>query len=187
MEKQSSTPPAKTKRNDSDGGGVKKASMIGHDPLAWMKDESDESAEGKMASTASQSERPEPEGGDERDIDQNEDREESPPPASASQTKDNSDNAGTSPDASSALVLERSLGVAVVSKLYEEMKPLLEQISDVEIDASAVDTVDACGLQLLLGFVSSAKEQNIKVHWKQASAKFVEAAEQMDMKMHLGL
>ena len=109
------------------------------------------------------------------------------PQSSSSEPKDDSNNTSKALDTGSVVALESGLGVAVVGKLYEEMKPLLEQKSDVEIDASKVETVDACGLQLLLSFVSTAKEKNMRVQWKQASAKFVEAVEQMDMKAHLGL
>ena len=86
-----------------------------------------------------------------------------------------------------ALVLASSLEFGVASQLYERMKLLLEQKSDVDIDASMVERVDACGLQLLLGFVRSANNQNIPVRWKGISPSFLEAAELFGIKTHLGL
>ena len=186
MTRQSSPPPVSLKVSESKGGRNKKASMIGNDPLAWMKDEGDESAVSRKASAAAVSESLESRSNDERHVAQLEDSE-NLPQASTLESKDDSNNPDSSQDVGTALVLESSLGAAVVRKLYEGMKPLLEKNSYVEIDASRVETVDACGLQLLLGFISSAREQNMVVHWKQASAKFVEAAEHMDMKTHLGL
>lgn len=193
MARQTSTDPAaKRKSRNSNGGKKNKPSMIGNDPLAWMKEQGDENSAEEMASASVETKGLDSEAAENIQKDHDKVIEKSAE-ISVSETLAPSKGADSLPDSESdqrsapALVLESSLGVAVVSQLYEGMKPLLEQKSGIDIDASKVEAVDACGLQLLLGFVRSANEQSIPVRWKQVSPRLLEAAEFMDMKTHLGL
>lgn len=139
--------------------------LIGFDPLAWM-DESDEN-EAKQQTE------------EQTEIDSSEHVEavnnemEVMAETSAEATIKNTELA----DNEGKLTLDGTLNIQNVSHLYEQLLALLENQTNIDIDASSVVSIDTATLQLLIVFKQTAIKLGKEVVFDFPSDKFVESAE----------
>lgn len=139
--------------------------LIGFDPLAWM-DESDEN-EAKQQTE------------EQTEIDSSEHVEavnnemEVMAETSAEATIENTEL----PDNEGKLTLDGTLNIQNVSHLYEQLLALLENQTNIDIDASSVVSIDTSTLQLLIVFKQTAIKLGKEVVFDFPSDKFVESAE----------
>jgi anti-anti-sigma regulatory factor len=63
-----------------------------------------------------------------------------------------------------------SLDITVVQSLYQRLSDALEAEAPVELDVSATERFDGAAAQLLLAFVTAARERGLDVAWQQPSA-----------------
>ncbi len=85
------------------------------------------------------------------------------------------------------VVLERTVNIAAAGELYSRLQPLLEQSEDIQIDTSSVVSVDTAVLQLLVAFVTDARNRGLGVRWTQPSQSFCQTAALLDLESPLGL
>jgi anti-anti-sigma regulatory factor len=73
--------------------------------------------------------------------------------------------------------LPEALGIAQVHALHEQLELMMndETIEDINIDASAVQRVDAAGVQLLYVLNKTAADRSLKIHWCNISNKLARA------------
>jgi ABC-type transporter Mla MlaB component len=136
----------------------KKNSVIGFDPLAWMKEDSRESSVVSRQSTPATDE---------------------PRPAahatdhpSTPKTEDRRPMTGDTP---SAAQLGDVLTIEQAAALYAELGRHLGAKS-VMLEAGALQRVDAAGLQLLAAFVRAARARGTQVEWRAPTAVLRDAA-----------
>ncbi len=72
--------------------------------------------------------------------------------------------------------LTKALNIAQVAELHEEFGKLLIEAHPMEVDASAVETVDTAALQLLLAVVREAEKKDVAFSWRSPSAAFSNSA-----------
>jgi len=82
---------------------------------------------------------------------------------------------------------QRQLGIQQVSDLKTELESAVSTGNGVLLDASAVESVDAAGLQLLVAFVQHAGLKKCMFEWRSPSDAFVETAEIMGLSAALQL
>ena len=87
---------------------------------------------------------------------------------------------------SNRLQLESSVVINKASDLYEALKKLSTSGQDIEIDVSKVEIVDSAILQLLLSFVLSLKEKNIKLTWYKPTEGLLNKASVLGLTEQLG-
>lgn len=137
---------------------AKKKSLIGFDPLAWMKNPPAPPGETAKA----------------------------PPP------EKDGPALGPSPHAAEQEVrLGESLTIAQIRGIYEELKRVLQTAgagATLRLDATAVESVDTAGTQLLVAFVRAAQAQGMVVRWRQGVAPALsECARRLGLHEALGL
>ncbi len=134
-----------------------KESLIGYDPLAWMNDET---AEAPDASSEPVAEILIPPDTDVQDVNTAE---------PVAETVIESD--------SSKLSLDATLNIQNVTQLQEKLLSALHANEQLEIDASAVSSVDTASMQLLVILKQEAIKNNKELVFDFPSDKFIEAAE----------
>jgi ABC-type transporter Mla MlaB component len=72
--------------------------------------------------------------------------------------------------------LESNLTIQNVVKLHEVFKASLSAFGQIEVDASAVSSIDTATLQLLVSLKQEADKSEKQVDIIQASPRFVESA-----------
>lgn len=141
-------------------------SLIGYDPLAWIR-EADNDANPTLTTVA--------------------DVAEAMPLDSTDQSAGNefntndldaevavpTDDTGTTVQ----IILEPVQSIQTVAKLHERLMEALQDSHKIEIDASAVTTIDTATLQLLLIFKQTAMKQMREISIDFPSERFIEAAE----------
>jgi len=115
-----------------------KENLIGHDPLSWMKENSEEGEE-DMSSDNEQL-----------------------------TTIDREDNA--------PVVLQATVNIQNITDLYEKLKIVLNNNESVEIDASAVTSIDTSALQVFTLLKQTALQMNKQIHIEFPSDQFVNSA-----------
>ncbi len=75
------------------------------------------------------------------------------------------------------LILDGTLNIQNVNHLYEQLLLLLENHSKIELDASAVVSVDTASLQLLIVLKQTVIKQGKELIFDFPTDKFIEAAE----------
>jgi len=141
--------------------------LIGFDPLAWMDDGSSDSSKVDESLSLSKTEQE---------------------PVTVAETKTETEEMPTAVDwveteeqediaADSAVVLEAVQNIQNISGLYDKLLSLFEQTDKIEIDASAVMTIDTATLQLLIVLKQSAVKAQKEVVFDFPSERFIEAAE----------
>ncbi len=138
----------------------KDKSVIGFDPLAWMNDEEDAKKTEEQQENQKVVESFELVNNDASEV-----------IIEASVEKNNMKNEG------STIVLDATLNIQKVTVLYEQLKPLLDNQNTIEIDASAVATIDTATLQLLIVLKQTAVKLHKEIIIDFPSDKFIEAAE----------
>ncbi|WP_086932495.1 STAS domain-containing protein [Agarilytica rhodophyticola] len=85
--------------------------------------------------------------------------------------------------------LPENLTIASVQGLHEQLEALVDQQDHdkIIVQANNVQRADTAGLQLLLAFVNSTKDRQIKLDWNQPSEKFVSAAHLLGLEGALGI
>jgi len=83
--------------------------------------------------------------------------------------------------------LQNQLGIQHVSGLKTELESALSAGDSVLLNASAVESVDTAGLQLLVAFVQHAALKNSAFEWQSPSDAFIETAEIMGLSAVLQL
>jgi ABC-type transporter Mla MlaB component len=142
----------------------KDKSVIGFDPLAWMNDEEDAKKTEEQQENQKVVESFELVNNDASEV-----------IIEASVEKNNMKNEG------STIVLDATLNIQKVTVLYEQLKPLLDNQNTIEIDASAVATIDTATLQLLIVLKQTAVKLHKEIIIDFPSDKFIEAAELLDL------
>ena len=74
-----------------------------------------------------------------------------------------------------------SLGISMLHELQDSMKQALASGLPVEIDASAVERVDAAGLQLLCAFVRDAASSGREIRWSGITGALAASARLLDL------
>lgn len=90
-------------------------------------------------------------------------------------------------DGHHTLVLEEMLGIAQVDQFYQTLLTTMNQASFISIDATALQQIDAAGVQLMYVFIQDAKKHSIEVRWESSSEALEKTARQLGMLEHLGL
>lgn len=88
--------------------------------------------------------------------------------------------------AGQSIVLERELIARDVAALKRRLDPYLAVAGPLEIDASSVERVDACGVQLLLAFVRARREYGSACSVTRPSAAFERALATLGLQSQLG-
>ena len=151
---------------------------IGFDPLAWMDDEADEKedVEAEKSTTS------------EKDI-----VEEEKPVVEEKTTIEGESDTDTDTEVETVaeepavekindvedakIILDATLNIQNVSKLYEQMRVQLEGKERIEIDASSVSSVDTATLQLLVVLKQTAIKLHKEVIIDFPTDNFIEAAD----------
>ncbi len=85
------------------------------------------------------------------------------------------------------LPLPASLDIAGADELKQVLSAALDSAKPIKLNATAVEHVDAAGMQLLLVFCNSARAQGLKTTWTGAPPRLKEAAALLGMAAALGL
>ncbi len=155
---------------------------IGFDPLAWMDGESEDTTESEELNAPENNTKTEviednpPELVEETSVNDDVSHEEKTIEAElASDKPSNEQPADATED--SKIILDATLNIQNVSKLYEQMNTLLDKQERIEIDASSVSSVDTATLQLLVVLKQTAIKLHKEIIIDFPSDNFVEAAE----------
>jgi len=148
--------------------------LIGFDPLAWMNE--DEEAEAS-------SPKPEQVLAEEKveqvpvEVEAKQEVEQVQPELTNTEENEIASEADDLVSTESKVVLDSVLNIQNVKALYDELLSILNNDGVIEIDASAVSSIDTATLQLLIVF----KQEAIKLHKEVSidfpSDRFIEAAE----------
>lgn len=76
----------------------------------------------------------------------------------------------------SVVTLPERVDISMVSEVYLTLSVALETDKDISVDASAVERIDASGLQLLLAFMLQTSKQSLKCLWVNPSVALVKSA-----------
>ena len=175
-------------------------SLIGFDPLAWMKDEEEE---GAAAPAAAQSAEPAAPAVAQETIEPVAEPKpaaepvaaEAPAEAPAEESAPVEAAAAEAPTEAPAAApadgvvdLGDSLDIAHVGALYEQLSGGLREGHDPALDGSQVERVDAAGLQLLCAYGRELAGHGGSIQWRgEPAAALREAAELLDLHRELGL
>ena len=85
------------------------------------------------------------------------------------------------------LTLPDVFGIAQAAVMYDEMKKQLSSMDEIQIDGSAVETVDASALQLLIALINECKSQGKKISWLNESDKINHSAKLLNLTESLGI
>ena len=130
-----------------------KKSMIGLDPLAWLKDEAEDAEiikEDKAVSKAKPKKKT---------------------AAKKSTTKKpvkEKTSKAKKPDEDTVFKIQAVQDVSSVSTIYSELKSLLSN-EKIILDGEQVERIDAASLQLFYSFIEEAKTTGIEVSWRSPS------------------
>ncbi len=148
---------------------------IGFDPLAWMDDETEENKVIELENSTTPDkeliEEGKPEQVEEVNIDDVNDAKVELPTAEPVVEKI------TDATEDAKITLDATLNIQNVSKLYEQIRVLLDGQERIEIDASSVSSVDTATLQLLVVLKQTAIKLHKEVIIDFPSDNFIEAAD----------
>lgn len=136
----------------------KSKSMIGHDPLAWLKDDAE-------------------------DADITEVEEKSVTKAKAKKKTDVTKvKAEKAQDTASESVFEIQAvqDISSVTEVHEQMKKLFKN-NKVILNGENVERIDAVSLQLILSFIQEAKINDVEVSWRSPSIAISNSAKLLGM------
>lgn len=140
-------------------------SLIGFDPLAWMNNDSQSQEFDGSSLPLPDNETPE--------VDRH------PQSVNDSAEELNKEDQLTMTEAfqpENCLILNEINTIQNVQSLFEQLRTLLTSVDNLEIDASAVKTVDTAVLQCLVVFKQQALKQGKQITIDFPSDRFVEAA-----------
>ena len=150
-------------------------SLIGYDPLAWLnepgKDRSEESTSAPSDINVEETEQE-----DAQMVDIKPDTNDDDLTIEQAVLTEEGDEVG-SMEQSLQLVLESVQNIQNVAQLHERLLRALDSANKIDIDASAITTIDTATLQLLLVLKQTAVKMQKHVSIDFPSEKFIEAAE----------
>ena len=165
-------------------------SLIGFDPLAWMKEEGEETPAETPAQPPAQA--PAAAAADPAPAEPvpapEQVAEEPPVPAAESEPAPEPQPAAAAADDGAVVALGDTLDIAHVSALYERLSGALNQGREPALDGSELERVDAAGLQLLCAYGRELKSHGHAIEWRGEPAEALrEAAVLLDLQETLGL
>ena len=86
-----------------------------------------------------------------------------------------------------SIQLPKSVKLNEAPALKEQLSAVLMTPSPVTLDASAVESIDYSGLQLLLAFCRERNMKGLSVDWAATSEPFEIAADHLGASAYLGL
>lgn len=139
----------------------KSKSMIGHDPLAWLKDDAEEAEitevkEEPVAKTKAKKKTA---------------KKSAAKAKTAKRKEAASDN---------VFEIHSVQDISSVSELHEEMKKLYKT-EKVILDGQQIERIDAASLQLIYSFIQEAKVNNVDVAWRSPSEALTNSARLLGM------
>ena len=138
----------------------KKSSVIGFDPLAWMKEPSPGPEIGSRKSTA---------------------KSDPDPIVSAPDPEPQTPDLGArTVDSPGAVALGDTLTIEQVAAMHAELGRHLGATS-IALDAGALQRIDAAGLQLLAAFMRTADGHGTKVEWRAPSPVLRDGARRLGL------
>jgi ABC-type transporter Mla MlaB component len=145
--------------------------LIGFDPLAWMNNEDEDSTKQLETETTGENKK-QPEKVDVSEEISNEEVDVETKPSvnpAAQQTENETDDL--------KITLDATLNIQNVTELYEQLSKRLNNQDIIEIDASAVVSIDTATLQLLIVLKQEAVKLHKEVIIDFPSDQFIEASE----------
>lgn len=124
----------------------KSKSMIGHDPLAWLKDDAE----------------------DAEIIEEVKSKPKAKKKAARKKAAKSKSKAVKAEKEDSVFELQSVQDISAVAELHEELKKLFKH-EKVILDVSNVERIDTTSLQLLYAFIEEAKVNNVEVAWRSPS------------------
>jgi len=79
------------------------------------------------------------------------------------------------------------LDISMVNDIHQKLKKSLDSGSDIAVNVSQIQRVDAAGVQMLCAFFQDAKSRNIKCTWENPSEVFLTSVQQLGLTTHLGI
>jgi anti-anti-sigma regulatory factor len=125
-----------------------KKSMIGLDPLAWLKDEAEDAEIIKEDKAVSKS-KPKKK-------------------TTAKKPAKEKTSKAKKPDEDTVFKIQAVQDISSVSAIYSELKSLLSN-EKIILDGEQVERIDAASLQLFYSFIEEAKTTGIEVSWRSPS------------------
>jgi ABC-type transporter Mla MlaB component len=164
-----------------------KASRIGFDPLAWMKDgtagQSSPKANEASKKAATEAPKERVHRAPPRNIPENDN---APGEAKVARAQDKPATPPSGGDPK-AFALGESLTITAVKRLHGELKQLLANRKQIVLDAAAVDEVDTVGLQLLDALMREAQARQVDVRWHEPSSALSQGARALGLTAKLRL
>lgn len=142
----------------------KSKSMIGHDPLAWLKD-------------------------DVEDAEVIEEVKKTPKAKKKAAKKKTAKSKSAKPEAKvedNVFEIQSVQDISLVAELHEELKKLFKH-EKVILDVAKVERIDTSSLQLLYAFIQEAKINNVEVAWRSPSEAMTNSANLLGMEEALQL
>ena len=143
----------------------KSKSMIGHDPLAWLKDDAEDAeiteVEDKPVTKAKKK------------------------TAKKSATKKTAAK-GKKTESDTVFEIQAVQDISSVAELHEEMKKLFKN-EKIILDGQQIERIDAASLQLILSFIQEANVNNVDVAWRSPSEALSNSAKLLGMEDALQL
>lgn len=90
------------------------------------------------------------------------------------------------PATTHSLTLESVADINKAKSLHKQLNQINND-SDVNIDASAIEMIDTAVLQLLYAFVIKVRSSNHKVNWIKPSREFIRRANLLGLSQPIGL
>ncbi len=143
----------------------KNKSMIGHDPLAWLKDD----AEDTEVSEA-----------EENTVSKEKKKKKAAPKKPTAKTSAK-EKPGKSKTEDVVFKIQAIQDISTVAEVYEELKKLFSN-KKIILDGEKVERIDAASLQLLYLFIEEAIIKNIDVAWRTPSEPLFKSAGLLGMK-----
>ena len=91
------------------------------------------------------------------------------------------------PDSGQRIVLEENQTIVNIQELQEKLSKVIADEGRLEIDAAAIEKIDALSLQLLTSFIQTAITSKRQPVWHAQSEAFQNCVRLSGLQSHLGL
>lgn len=143
----------------------KNKTMIGHDPLAWLKDDAEDT---------SVSEADENTAGKEK-------KKKKTVTKKATAKASTKEKSGKSKNDDVVFEIQAVQDISTVAEVYKELKNLFSN-KKIILDGDNIERIDGASLQLFYLFIEEAKVKNIEVAWRSPSEPLSKSAGLLGMK-----
>ena len=140
----------------------KSKSMIGHDPLAWLKDDAEDAEISEVIEKPAAKAK----------------KKTTKKPETKSDSADK--KAKTNKTDADVFEIQSVQDISSVADLYEDMKGLFKK-QKVILDGQLVERIDAASLQLIYTFILEAKINDVDVSWRAPSDALKNSASLLGM------